>query len=132
MFGEAERAMPTGRREYRSDRGLWLLFGLLAFAGGGVLLPVPFGKSEVRYWELVWAALRVADKLDALVFVAVVLIFWGLVLAVPAVAIGWLAQAVLVVCGIRLTGRTDVPPVRDYREPDTAEPVRAPDRGGGK
>jgi hypothetical protein len=58
----------------------------------GYLLKLPVGKEIFRYWELVWniaSAENVTSRGSLTVFV----IFWGLVLVVPCLGVGWVLQA---------------------------------------
>jgi hypothetical protein len=79
------------RREFRSSLWLWAAFSIAAFAVAGYLLDIPVGKGHARYWELAWALARPKDAhSEALAFL---LAFWGLVLAIPCLGVGWALQA---------------------------------------
>ena len=79
-------------RRYQTDYRLW---GLIS---GCLFAPVVF------VW-LVFEGIKATLRLVFLDVLAVVIAF--------AVA-GWVLQAVAVVCGVRLSGRTDPPDAPDY------------------
>ena len=88
--------MSRWQREYRTDRQLWLVCGLVAFVVLGAVVPVSYGKHEEgAIWEVVWFLIRHADNPYAWLAVGLALGFWGLLLTGVAAAWGWVAQAVV-------------------------------------
>jgi hypothetical protein len=80
-------------RELRTSLWMWFVFSIAAFAIAGYLLEVPVGKDSARYWELAFAIAR--PKGAPLLYIAFLLVFWGLVLAVPCLGVGWVLQAMI-------------------------------------
>ena len=80
------------KREFRSSPWLWAAFSVAAFAVAGYLLEIPVGKERAKYWELVCGVARIQDS--SLGFVTMLLVFWGMILAVPCLGVGWVLQAV--------------------------------------
>ena len=106
------------KRRWPTDYRLW------ALAAGVVFIPLGFmdllagsGKEEHSLWAYLRLLLAGGHNNQALVSM---LVIQGLFLAIPAAAIGWLVQALAVMCGVRLTGRPDRQMVRDYQEPKAA------------
>jgi len=107
---------PTIRRSYPTGRLLWAIFALALFTPSVFFNPLP-GVGDYRlvtYFRLMWE--RGYDN-SALFGVA---IGQALLLALPALAFGWLAQAVAVVCGVRLTRRLDPAQAADYEDKPAA------------
>jgi hypothetical protein len=100
--------MSVWRRTYRTNHRLWAVCSLFAFGVAGAMIRVPFGKGlTYTYWNLAWTAARHADAEFFLNAVVPLLIFWGLVLAVPAAGIGWIAQAVVTLIRPARSGNPD-------------------------
>lgn len=106
------------KRRWRTDYRLW------ALAIGMVFVPLAFvdvlgsgTKAPSSLWA--YARLLFEGRSNSAALVGM-LVFQGLFLAVVAAPLGWLVQAVAVMCGVRLTGRPDRQQVRDYGEPDAA------------
>jgi hypothetical protein len=83
--------MSVWRREFPTSPRLWLAFSVAAFAVAGCLLEVPVGRGSARYWELARAVARPEEAPPEAV--ALLLAFWGLVLAIPYLGVGWVLQA---------------------------------------
>ncbi len=85
------------RRELATDRRSWLLFSVLAFVLFGFIHPFNEGvESKIgpsHFWGVLEDGVRHWDRIDSLPRVVV----YALIVAVPAVTVGWLSQAVLVV-----------------------------------
>jgi hypothetical protein len=79
-------------RQFRSSPWLWAAFSLAAFAVAGYLLEIPVGKERAKYWELACGVARMQD-VPSRGFLAMLLVFWGMVLAVPCLGVGWVLQA---------------------------------------
>jgi hypothetical protein len=82
-------------RRFRSSRRLWLVFSLIAFAVAAYFLRVPVGKDEARLSVLAAAVVSSADDGDAWRYGFPLLLFWGLVLAIPCIGAAWVAQAIV-------------------------------------
>ena len=102
--------MSVWRRTYRTNHWQWAAFSVATFGVAGAMIRVPFGKElTYTYWNLAWTAARYANAQFFWENVFPFLLFWGLVLAVPAVGIGWIAQAVV---SLIWPGRMENPNVR--------------------
>jgi len=86
--------MPKWNQRIETSRPLWIGFTIAAYGVFGVVLEVPFGKSNVRLWELAWATVSNLDKPEVYL-VGVVVLFWCLVIAIPCFGIGWIAQGLI-------------------------------------
>jgi hypothetical protein len=82
--------MSVWRREFRTSPRLWLAFSIAAFVVAGCLLEVPVGKGSASYWELAWSIVRPKDA--PMGFAVPLLAFWGVVLAIPCLGVGWVLQ----------------------------------------
>jgi len=89
------------KRQFRSSPLLWSAFSMAAFAVAGYLLEIPVGKERAYYWELVFGVARIQDSSRG--FVAMLLVFWAMILAVPCLGVGWVLQAVAQVLLARKT-----------------------------
>lgn len=87
--------MSVWRRQYRTDRRLWLGCTVVAFGVFGALLPIQFVGGEVVFWELFWLLFQHADELMAWALIGLTLLIWGIPLAVVAAAWGWVGQAIV-------------------------------------
>jgi hypothetical protein len=88
------------RREMRTDRRLWVVFGAVAFVLLGFVDPLG-GRAyrDLSYWAQVSSAVREMEPQDAVAKVAACTVS----VTICAAVIGWLAQAVVVVVRTRQT-----------------------------
>jgi hypothetical protein len=92
------------RRQIETSYGMWMAFSVTVFAVTGSIVGIPVGKSvDVPYWE-VWAALLSgkSNHADALVLL---IVFWGVIFAVPSIVIGWATQALVKVLAASFRGQ---------------------------
>jgi hypothetical protein len=104
-------------RRYPTDKPLWAICSLAAFLALGFVDP-GWGKGDISFWHNTKTLIagRWASPMEGAATVG----FLALVLAVPAVVIGWLAHAVGVMCGVRLSRQRDAQLAADY---DDAPPA---------
>lgn len=107
------------KRTWRTDRRLWALFALAIF------VPLCFvnllgnqTKGESSLWSYL---LRLGNENSNVLALFAMIVVQGLLLAAPAMVVGWSLQAIAVMCGIRLTGQTDEQQVADVEEIKSAE-----------
>lgn len=111
--------------KHRTNHWLWLVFALATFVIAGAFFRIPIGKDSVGFWAVAWAALRTADDARTWQWAAPILAFWGLVLAIPAAGLGWVAQAVVGVIWPGTNPTPDPGPVADYADgPDSMDRPR--------
>jgi len=94
--------MPKWNQRIETSRPIWIASTLAAYGVFGVVLEVPFGKSSVRLREIALVTIRNFDKAEVWM-VAVVVLFGCIVLAIPCIGLGWIAQGtvLLVFPGLR-------------------------------
>lgn len=101
-------------RKHPTDRLLWAIVAVGLFAAAAFVNPVPnsvYGYGDLslfgHYRDVVVGGHQNWRNL------AVTAVF-TLIVAIPALAVGWLIQAGAVRCGLRLSGRTDPALADDY------------------
>jgi hypothetical protein len=97
-----------------TDYLLWALFALTALIGFGFYHPA--GNPDEGLWGYGRVFLNrpsAGQAFDA----AIGTIMWLAALAPPAILVGWLAQAAVLVCGVRLTGRPRSDQAGDFADP---------------
>lgn len=89
-------------RPLRTDRRLWLVCNVLVFVLLGFVHFYPEGvkTGPSSMWSWIGRAIQTAAEPDGWAFLPVfvpILAMYAIVLVVPAVMFGWVAQAVIVV-----------------------------------
>jgi hypothetical protein len=98
-------------KKYRTDCVLWSVFALGLFIALGFVNLIPGGKDDCRWWSYVKAVCEGRRNGSTMVGI---IVGQGLLLAVPAVVLGWLGQAIAVVGGLRVTRPIDPAQLADY------------------
>lgn len=86
-----EFAVSVLTRKVQTDRRLWIAFAVAFFVVGGFVMEVPIGKGSANLWYTAWGLASGGWHPIAIVYV-----FWSVVLAVPCIGLGWIAQAIYV------------------------------------
>ena len=102
-------------RSYQTDYRLWAVIATMLFVALGFVNVLGSGtKSESSLWAYFGL---LAEGGNNTRFLLVAIVVQSLCLAAPAIAVGWLIQAVAVLCGARLTR---------YVAPDEPSPSTQP------
>jgi hypothetical protein len=98
-------------RQYRTDYRLWAVVSVPFFVALGFFNPTGEAGDTSLWFHLRKLASGDHRNTGGLV---VGIVVQALILAVPAAVAGWLAHAVAVLCGVRLSGRADPDQAADY------------------
>jgi hypothetical protein len=100
------------RRLFQTDYLLWAILSIAFFV---TLAVIHYRTTKRRSWLgdlLNWADKGFADFEFNFVGFCII----GMVMFVPMVAVAWVAQAIFLRCGVRLTGGKQPDQAPDYRE----------------
>jgi pheromone shutdown protein TraB len=82
------------REPIRTSNCLWAAFALFTFVVAAFVINLPATKDEITYWHLCTGCLS-WWAIDHAPIVVSLMAGWGLILAIPSIALGWVAQAVV-------------------------------------